>query len=155
MTSPENKVEKLLEIILQLSKEVHPRKKRSQSITLDSSLERDLALDSLARVELLWRIDREFDIALPEQTLATTETPRDLLRAISSASKVPKASISSKPSFISLGDVDETPEDAQTLVDVLDRYVRAHPNRSHILLYGEGETIFFVELRRKDRLTKD
>ena len=109
MTSPDNKIEKLLEIILQLSKEAHPRKKGSKSITLDS----------LARVELLWRIDREFDIALPEQTLAMAETPRYLLRAISSASKTPKAS-STKPDFVSLGEVDAAPENAQTLVDVLD-----------------------------------
>ncbi|MBW1828695.1 MAG: AMP-binding protein [Deltaproteobacteria bacterium] len=151
MTSPENKIEKLLEIILQLSKEVHPRNKGSQSITLDSSLERDLALDSLARVELLWRIDREFDIALPEQTLAIAETPRDLLRAISSANKTPKASFSTEPGFLSLGDVDAAPEDAQTLVDVLDWYVRSHPNRSHIYLYGEeekGEEITYADLQK-------
>src|SRR6185503_8382806 len=49
-------------------------------VSLDSSLERDLGLDSLARVELVLRLEREFGAALPEQALASSETPRDLLR---------------------------------------------------------------------------
>ena len=49
-------------------------------VALDSSLERDLGLDSLARVELVLRLEREFGASLPEQALASSETPRDLLR---------------------------------------------------------------------------
>ena len=49
-------------------------------VGLDSSLERELGLDSLARVELVLRLEREFSVSLPEQALASSETPRDLLR---------------------------------------------------------------------------
>ena len=35
--------------------------------TLDSSLERDLGLDSLARVELVTRIEDGFRVALPQE----------------------------------------------------------------------------------------
>ena len=45
-------------------------------VTLDSSLERELGLDSLARVELVLRLEREFATSLPEQALASSETPR-------------------------------------------------------------------------------
>ncbi|MGH8805464.1 MAG: acyl carrier protein, partial [Polaromonas sp.] len=45
-------------------------------VTLNSSLDRDLALDSLARMELLLRIERAFGVALPEDTLARAETVR-------------------------------------------------------------------------------
>jgi acyl carrier protein len=48
---------------------------------LDSSLERDLGLDSLARVELVLRLEREFGASLAEQALAAAETPRDNRRA--------------------------------------------------------------------------
>jgi len=53
--------------------------------TLDSSLERDLGLDSLARVELISRIEDGFGVQLPEAALSRSETPRDLLNALRSA----------------------------------------------------------------------
>ena len=42
--------------------------------TLDSSLERDLGLDSLARVELITRIEDGFCVQLHEDTLSRAET---------------------------------------------------------------------------------
>ena len=49
--------------------------------TLDSTLERDLGLDSLGRAELLTRLERTCGVRLPEHLLATADTVRDLLRA--------------------------------------------------------------------------
>ena len=77
--------EVLLELVSEIAAEMHPERKRSPAITLDTALERDLGLDSLGRVELLTRLEREFELSLPEQTLATAETPRDLLRALAAA----------------------------------------------------------------------
>ncbi|MCG6951319.1 MAG: acyl carrier protein, partial [Betaproteobacteria bacterium] len=51
-----------------------------QHASLDSALERDLGLDSLARVELMTRLEHAFGVSLPEQALVSSETPRDLLR---------------------------------------------------------------------------
>src|ERR1700741_184666 len=51
-------------------------------VTLDTSPGRELGLDSLARVELVLRLEREFTASLPEQALASSETPRDLLRFV-------------------------------------------------------------------------
>lgn len=61
---------------------------RSVRVTIDSSLDRDLGLDSLARVELLLRVEQAFGVTLPENTLQIVETPRDLLTALDSASTV-------------------------------------------------------------------
>ena len=49
---------------------------------LDSQFERDLGLDSLARVELLARVERSFGVRFPDDTLAKVETPRQLLAAL-------------------------------------------------------------------------
>src|SRR5204862_478417 len=54
-------------------------------VQLDSSLERDLGLDSLGRAELLLRVEAELGTALPARVLGEAETPRDLLRALASA----------------------------------------------------------------------
>jgi len=56
----EETAESLLKVVRQLAAELQPGRKELSSVTLDSSLDRDLGLDSLARVELLIRIERTF-----------------------------------------------------------------------------------------------
>ncbi|KGO33514.1 hypothetical protein JT06_13920, partial [Desulfobulbus sp. Tol-SR] len=77
--------EVLLEILSHLMAELHPEAASRLDITLDSRLDRDLGLDSLARMELLARLERAFAVRLPEKALTTAETPRDLLRHLASA----------------------------------------------------------------------
>ena len=54
-------------------------------VTLAASLDRDLAFDSLGRMELLLRVEREFGVDLPEDTLARAETVGALLEAVQAA----------------------------------------------------------------------
>ena len=72
----------LLTLVQALATELHPRRARRMQVTLDSQLDRDLGFDSLSRVELLLRLQREFHAALPEDLFASAETPRDLLSAL-------------------------------------------------------------------------
>ncbi|MEA1990817.1 MAG: AMP-binding protein [Thermodesulfobacteriota bacterium] len=136
---PEKTAESLLEVVRQLAAELQPGRKHLLSVTLDSLLDRDLGLDSLARVELLIRIERTFEVMLSEQVLAGAETPRDLLRAVLSGSpKRPRITPDQvKPA--ALEKADAAAHGAQTLVEVLDRHVLTHPDRPHILLYGEAD----------------
>lgn len=136
----EETAESLLEVVRQLAAELQPGRKQLSSVTLDSSLDRDLGLDSLARVELLIRIGRTFEVMLSEQVLASAETPRDLLRAVLSAGSPKRPRITPdlvKPA--ALEKADAAAHGAQTLVEVLDRHVLSHPDRPHILLYGEAD----------------
>jgi acyl carrier protein len=52
---------------------------------LDSRLDADLGLDSLSVAELLVRTEELFGVSLPEETLVTVRTPRDLLTAAAMA----------------------------------------------------------------------
>src|SRR3569833_1376039 len=61
-------------------------------VRMDSHRERDLGLDSLARVELLLRLEREFGASLPEGVLVEAETPHDLLLAFGAAAGLAVAS---------------------------------------------------------------
>ncbi len=54
------------------------------AVHLDTDLGRDLGLDSLARMELLARLERAAGASLPDRVLAEAETPRELLRAFES-----------------------------------------------------------------------
>jgi 1-acyl-sn-glycerol-3-phosphate acyltransferase len=136
----EETAESLLEVVRQLTAELQPGRKHLLSVTLDRSLDRDLGLDSLARVELLIRIERTFEIMLSEQVLASAETPRDLLRAVLSASSPRRPRIT--PDLVkppALEGADAAAHSAQTLVEVLDWHVLSHPDRPHILLCGEAD----------------
>ena len=61
-----------------------------------ASLERELGLASLERVELLLRLERELSLKLPDQLLAGAETVRDLVRAVTTAGS--RAEIPAPPS---------------------------------------------------------
>ena len=54
----------------------------AQRVTLRSSLDSDLGLGSLERVELLVRIESALGLRLPETRVQTVETPGDWVRVI-------------------------------------------------------------------------
>ncbi|MBI4208039.1 MAG: acyl carrier protein, partial [Betaproteobacteria bacterium] len=89
MMNPELPADALLDIVRQLGAELHPAR-GAANLTLDSTLDRDMGLDSLGRVELALRVERRFGVSLPEGTLVNAETPRDLLKAILGA-RAPQA----------------------------------------------------------------
>jgi len=129
----------LLQLIRQLAEEIHPEIE-IPSVELDSSLDRDLGLDSLARMELLTRLERRYGIRLPEQVLATAETPRDILRHMEKTSPGPEenAGYRSVGSFGAAA-VERPFPQAATLVEVLAHHAVANPDRVHILLDGYHE----------------
>ncbi|MHB1143217.1 MAG: AMP-binding protein [Sulfuricaulis sp.] len=148
----EQTAEVILQLVQRLGTELHPTRTAAATATLDSLLDRELGFDSLGRVELLARIERALDISLPEQVLATAETPRDLLRAAQQAVApvgpgAPSPAL--KPALRE--EIGETPDDAGTLIEVLDWHVRAHPARPHIYLItetGAEEEISYAALQQ-------
>ena len=81
---PSSDAARLLRIVRELAHELRPRAGEVDHLSLDHGLERDFGLDSLARVELLVRVDRELGVRLAEAAFAEAETPRDLLRLMGS-----------------------------------------------------------------------
>jgi acyl carrier protein len=71
---------RVLELTAQLARELRPNLSVARIVSLDSDLERDLAFDSLARAELVLRLDRAFKIRLPDHLIGSAETPRDLAK---------------------------------------------------------------------------
>jgi acyl carrier protein len=141
---PDQTAKNLLLVIQELVAEVHPQHLSMEVIGLNSRFEKDLGLDSLTRVELIARVERYFELALPERSFADVETARDLLRAIQGA-VTPRATLTdSAIKAVSLGQAEAAPAAAKTLLEVLDWHVEQHPDRPHIQLYqdeGEGESL--------------
>ena len=76
---------RFLAIVRDLVWELHPHLRRSTPVGLDSDFDRDLALDSLGRAELILRLDKAFKVRLPDHLLSEADTPRELLTAVLAA----------------------------------------------------------------------
>src|SRR3569623_2119173 len=113
---------------------------RALAVHADSRLDRDLGFDSLARGELVLRLERAFAVSLPESLLAEAETPRQLLAAIVAAGgnrRGADLTTSITSSTIASRGV---PSDAQSLMDVLMWLGEFSPDRVCIqLLSGDDQ----------------
>ncbi|HEX4961822.1 MAG TPA: AMP-binding protein [Thermoanaerobaculia bacterium] len=142
----------VLEIAEALARELQPGR-RGRSLTLDSSLERDLGLDSLGRVELLGRLEKAFGTHLPEEVLASAETPRDLLQALLSSH--PAAAAGSTLHIVEpLAAAEAAPDRTRSLVEVLEWHAQRTPDRRHVLyLPGDGppEELTYAGLLTRSR----
>ena len=160
--APPEVTARLLRVVLAMVEETRPGRALGR-VSLHSHLERDLGLDSLARVELLLRVGSEFGKSLPEGALAEAETPQDLLRFIACADTGSFVQTDVEPASSPTG-VDSSPtgvpESARTLVEVLEWHAERHPQRPHVLLYGDGggeqgefraETISYGQLLEQAR----
>lgn len=126
----------LLDIVRTLFAELHRQSGPDRPISLDSSLDHELGFDSLARVELILRIQRAFGVDLPQDTLARAETPRDLLEALQKGTSGP-ARQAPRPSVTPLESAREEAAEATTLLEVIDWHVRRQPDRIQIIHLGE------------------
>lgn len=122
----------LLSIIDALAAEV--RCGARAKATLDSALDKDLGLDSLARVELLVRIEKAFGVRLSDEVLGTAETPFDLLAAIAGAAPAAAGAPGARAAWQAPEPLEAgNPDSTATLVEVLQWHARRHPERPHVL----------------------
>ena len=138
----------LLSIVDRLVAEVRPAGRSKAG--LDNSLERDLGLDSLARVELLARIEQAFGVRLSDEVLGSAETPRDLLTAIAGSAPAAEEGAITRAPWLAPGAEEEgSPDSATTLVEVLQWHASRHPQRPHVLFQRsatETDTLDYGQL---------
>jgi 1-acyl-sn-glycerol-3-phosphate acyltransferase len=153
--------EPMLRVVHDVALELHPGR-RDLRCTLDSSLEQELGFDSLGRAELMFRIEQQLGLRIPDRAGLAAETPRDLLAAALPAPGLP---VDRRPILAPKRDREDVrvPIDADTINSVLAWHARAHPGRLHLeldigdervsLSYGEllsrAENVA-VSLRERD-----
>ena len=128
----------VLDATRELALELHPHRRRSLRVSLDSSLDRDFGLDSLGRVELLVRLERALRVRLPEPLLASASTPRDLVAGVLAARSVGASAEDLEVRDLVLEEVASAPDEALTLIEVLEWHCREHAERTHLVLEREG-----------------
>ena len=143
----------LLVAMREIVGELHPHLTARAAITLDSSLDRDLGLDSLSRMELLAQLERRFGATIPEAVMASAETARELLPALTASNRRERAAVTLRRHAADLDPGRESPDaipfDASTLLEAVDFHVQHHGERVHVELYASDrgpERITFAAL---------
>ncbi len=152
----------VLAVVRALYAELHRGQPPQETMDLGSTLERDLGFDSLARVELLRRLEDRFRLKLPEATLSSVDTVRDLLRACGAAEASRRgaalvAAVAAAPAVVfpitqSAGQAG-VPSAAATLIDVLDWHADRQPESVHTIVIVDDipTPLTYAELRRGAR----
>lgn len=129
-----SRAQQLSAALMGLARELHPEWADRIRIRRDSDLERDLGIDSLARTQLLFRLEEAFGVQLPEESLMNARTVADLISVLESASpgksEEPLWTPTAPPQAA------EVPEDAETLIDALAFHREKHGDRTHVHLIG-------------------
>ncbi|MGD8570760.1 MAG: AMP-binding protein, partial [Gammaproteobacteria bacterium] len=137
--------DELISVARQLVADSNARHVRPADIKLDSDLTRDLGLDSLARVELFDRIEKQIGVSLDEKIFADAVKLKDLLPAINEAiPALAKPLRRPRQPLPEEHEVLTTPEPAQTLVEVFNWHAEQYPERIQIQFYADdfaGEAI--------------
>jgi 1-acyl-sn-glycerol-3-phosphate acyltransferase len=147
----ESVARRVLAVARELAAELHPGLTGVDRLGVDSSLERDWWLDSLARVELALRIEQALGSAVPDAALAEAETIRDIASALvptraTLASAVPQLRTAAERAAA------PAPIAPATLLHALDWHAAEQPQRTYILLADretEPEPITFGDLRQE------
>ena len=138
--------EQMLQIVRELLIELGSVR-AAESVSLNSSLERDLGLGSLELVELLVRCEARFNIRLPDQIAAEAETPGEWVRTILGGKDEPPPTTRysiKQPERAA----PPAPESARTLLEVLRKHSEVDPNRlqAHVLEGDSGQDISYGQL---------
>jgi 1-acyl-sn-glycerol-3-phosphate acyltransferase len=133
--------ERLLLLITRLRDEMRPG--QTAPVRLTSRLDQDLGFDSLARSELLLRVEAEFAQHLPQRLLVEAETARDFLAALAAAD--PQAVAAAPAEVVAMPAVAgaacaSVPAEIDTLAAVLQWHATRQPQRKHLSYIHEDET---------------
>jgi 1-acyl-sn-glycerol-3-phosphate acyltransferase len=146
----------VVKIARQLAEESRSQRGVLSDISIDSDITKDLGFDSLARVELFTRLNKQFNVDLGEDIFAEAITLKDLLPAITRDKVKPsdvgktieKEHAREKTQPTAAHEI-VPPESAQTLVDVINWYVERYPDRAEFQLYDDekdGDIVSYGEL---------
>jgi 1-acyl-sn-glycerol-3-phosphate acyltransferase len=131
---PDDVVERVLDVVRQLARETGGTR-AERAVAASASLEREIGLGSLERVELVARLERAFGRPLDDGCLAV-DTATGLARAILDVA--PSEPLRLPPREQALGAARALGAEVRTLCDSLWRHAELDPERVHVFLRGEA-----------------
>ncbi len=131
----------LLAVVRELVRELSPQRLKRGDVTLSSRLDRDLGIDSLARTELVLRIERKFSVRLAVTAVAEMDKVGDLLQAVEQGA--PGGHLAPAPEVVAQAAMPliGQPDHARTLTEMLDWHVENHPDHIHVTVLQDENTV--------------
>ncbi len=139
----DNKASQVLDTVRELLLEIGSEQ-AAANVSLNSSLDRELGLGSLERVELLVRMERRFQCRVADEVAQSAETPADWLTAINGDRRATQP----EDRYRIVQPSEEAPpanESAKSLVEVLRQHADRDPGRVqvHLLDGDSGQDISY------------
>ena len=131
----------LLGAVRELVRELAPQRLKRGDVTLGSRLDRDLGIDSLARTELVLRIERKFRVRLSVIELAEMESVGDLLKAVDHAAPAGGAAPAHAAVVQAASTLIGQPDHANTLTEMLDWHAENHPDHIHVTVLQDENVV--------------
>ncbi len=137
--------ERILAEVMRVAREValelRPRARGGLRVTPESRIDRDLGIDSLGRVELVARLERQLGVRLPIRAMTEAATVADLAGLVREARQAAAGAAEELAALPPPLEEAAVPEHAETLIEVLRWHAGRRPDRVHIrLLTDEGGT---------------
>jgi 1-acyl-sn-glycerol-3-phosphate acyltransferase len=134
--APDDLVERVIDVVRQLARETGGAR-AERAVAASASLEREVGLGSLERVELVARLERAFARALDDTCLAV-DTAAGLARAILEAAPDEPLRLPARGQV--LGAARAVGDGVATLCDSLWRRAELDPERVHVFLRGDDKS---------------
>src|SRR5262245_24934847 len=131
----------LIAVVRELVRELAPQRLKRGDVSLVSRLDRDLGIDSLARTELVLRIERSFRVRLPVTEVAEMDTVADLLKAVDHAAPGGLTAYAPDVAAHAAAPLIGQPDHAKTLTEMLDWHVENHPDHLHVTVLQDENTV--------------
>ncbi len=140
----------MLLLIGDFSSELRGIPREKVSVGLDTTLQGELGIDSIARTELAVRLEQELGVIVGSDAVLSANTARELIREIRSVSPS-ELSARDEPSDFFPERQSEPPVEAKTLPEVLSFYASAYGELNQLVLLGESAPVplSFAELYRQ------
>ncbi|HEY0682207.1 MAG TPA: AMP-binding protein [Steroidobacter sp.] len=146
--------EPLIEIVRATLRDLRHAEADTLPLTLESTLDHDLGLDSLARMELFTRVEERLRVRLPDSLFETAESLGDIAAALRDAPALkPLASYSAAEDTAAKTIAAAPPASMRTLNEVLRWHVEQHPDFPQITIrIDDREEILTYESLWRDAI---
>ena len=153
LKSPNSRADRILTVIRDLLMELGSPPKVADHVSLGSSFDRDLGLGSLERVELLVRVEREFNSRLPDEIVQQADTPGEWLQALDGSASERVLSKLRRYPIAQPGTASPAPLSPTSFLDVLRERAERDPSRVqiHLMDGDDGQDISYGQLLERSR----
>ena len=132
----ESREPEVIAVIQDLVQELHPERAKFMDVNASSRLERDLGIDSLARTELILRIETAFGMRLAAGDSGAAK-PSAIFCARWTEARHPKPSVKAVELGIAPLPLVPAAVQARTLVGALEWHSAMHPDRLHLTVIDD------------------